>query len=366
MPDLPQIPLWAGIPLFLAILVLLVMIHELGHFITAKLGKVTVEEFAFGFPPRMLSVTYKGTDYSINWLPIGGYVKMLGEEDPSDPGSLASKPAWLRLIIMGAGSFMNFVLAVVLFAVVAMWPTDTLQGRVVIGEVAPDSPAAAAGFLPGDVVTRVNERVVASSADLQKFVQLNLGSETQVEVERGNRDRTTLTVTPRWAPPEGQGPLGVRISLANARVSQVSYGPLESIGIGFQQAFDTLTLTKNGLIQAFAGNRINQAVTGPVGMYQLTEAVTQASVSQGTIVPILTLMAFISMSLAIFNILPIPALDGGRMLFVVIEILRGGRRIAPEREAIVHVVGFAMLIGLIVVVSFSDITRIIAGESLIR
>ncbi len=376
MPELPQIPLWVGLPLFLAILIVLVMIHELGHFVTAKLAGVKVEEFAFGFPPRLFSVRHGETDYSFNALPLGGYVKMLGEEDPGDPRSLAAQPAWVRIVIMAAGVVMNFVLAVVLFAAAAMIPVQQTVGRVTIQEVVPDSPAALAGLQPGDQILRVNGRFVETFGDVQTAIQLNLGSPTTFEVERtgalaipgqrGAANRFEVVMTPRWAPPPGQGATGVRIALANPRVVETTLPIWEAVPRGFQTAFDTLLLTRNGLIQAFSQGAGQQAVTGPVGMYQLTEVVTQASVSSGSIAPLLTLMGFISMSLAIFNILPIPALDGGRILFVLVEILRRGKRIAPEREAVVHLVGFAMLIGLIVVISFADVARLVSGESLFR
>lgn len=375
MPELPQIPLWVGIPLFMAILIVLVMIHELGHFVTAKLAGVKVEEFAFGFPPRLISIRRGETEYSFNALPLGGYVKMLGEEDPGDPRSLAAQPAWVRIVIMAAGVVMNFVLAVALFAAAAMIPTEQTVGRVTIQEVVAESPAAEAGLRAGDQIVRVNGRYVETFADVQTAIQLNLGSPTTFEIERpetlipGQRaaaNRFEVVMTPRWAPPQGQGATGVRIGLANPRVVESTLPIWDAVPRGFQTAFDTLLLTRNGLISAVSQGAGQQAVTGPVGMYQLTEVVTQASVSTGSIAPILTLMGFISMSLAIFNILPIPALDGGRILFVLIEIARRGKRIAPEREAVVHLVGFAMLIGLIVVISFADISRLVAGESIFR
>lgn len=345
------------LPVFFGILLVLVMIHEAGHFVTAKLARITVEEFAFGFPPRLFSVRFRGTDYSVNWLPLGGYVKMMGEEDPHETGSFASKPAWIRLIVLAAGSGMNFVLAVGLFSASFMIPSDTVLGTVEVREVMPGSPAAMAGMETGDLILHVNEREITSIPDLQIAIRLNLGSPARFEIERAGAGVRYLDVTPRVAPPSGEGETGIMIGLLDPIETQVSYPIWEAVPRGLRQSFDLLTLSKNGIWAAFSRESSAPAVAGPVGMFQATEAIAATGPAN-----LLSWVAVISMSLAIFNMLPIPGLDGGRFSFVLLEILRRGRRISPERESMVHLAGFVFLIGLMVIVSYFDIARIVNGE----
>ena len=191
---------------FLFILIVLVVIHELGHFVTAKLAGIRVLEFGIGYPPRLFAVRRGDTEYSVNVLPLGGFVRLLGEEDPSDPKSLAAQPASTRLVVMGAGSFMNFVLAVVLFSVALMIPREMGIGRAVIAQVVPDSPAAKAGLKPGDVIQEVGGREIESVSDASYTIRLHLGEDTEMVVRRtepgtGEARDVTVSVRPRWAPP---------------------------------------------------------------------------------------------------------------------------------------------------------------------
>lgn len=349
-----------SILLFLIILLALVLIHEFGHFVTAKLARVKVEEFAFGFPPRLFSVRRGETEYSFNALPLGGYVKMLGEEDPSDPRSFAARPAWVRLVILVAGSFMNIVLAFALFSAAFMIPTPMVTGGVAVDRVFPGSPAEQAGLQPGDLLLEVAGREVTTVQDLQFAVQLNLGSRTEWVVERDGQ-RIVAALVPRWAPPPGEGESGIVVTILDPQVVDVSYPVWEAVPKGIQRGFDLFTLTKNGLIAAFSRDQGGAAVTGPVGMFQATEAVAQTGLTNLT-----NWVAIISLNLGIFNLLPIPMLDGGRVVFVFVEILRRGRRISPERESLVHLAGFVFLLGLIVVVSYMDIVRLLSGENPFR
>ncbi|NIQ08927.1 MAG: PDZ domain-containing protein, partial [Phycisphaerae bacterium] len=162
---------------FLGILAVLILAHELGHFVTAKASRVKVDEFGLGFPPRLLSIKRGETRYSLNAIPLGGFVKMAGEEDPKVPGSLASKGIGTRLLILSAGSLMNALLPLLLFSIAFMVPHDTLTGQVIVDEVAPGSPAASAGIESGDVILSINERTVHNINDLQRNIYLNLGEE---------------------------------------------------------------------------------------------------------------------------------------------------------------------------------------------
>src|SRR5579859_7345732 len=194
------------------ILLLLVFVHELGHFVTAKLSGITVKEFGFGYPPRLFGVTYKGTIYSLNLLPLGGFTRMEGEDGSEAsamrPGSFASKSKGTRTLVLAAGSLMNAILAPILLTAVFMIGMPTPTGTVLISAVQPDSPAASAGLQSGDAVQDVQGHPIHSVQDFRDQVQFRLGQPTTVTVQRASQP-TTITLTPRQNPPEGQGSVGV-------------------------------------------------------------------------------------------------------------------------------------------------------------
>lgn len=352
--------LGAAIPFF-GVLLVLVMAHELGHFVTAKLAGITVQEFGFGYPPRLFGVRFKGTDYTLNLLPLGGFVKMLGEEDPNQTGSFASKGVPARLIVLAAGSFMNAVLPVALLTTSLLIPHQVVVGDVRIEQVAEGSPAAAAGLQPGDIILRINERPVENIQDVGYNIQLNMGSPMTMTVRRGPETTRTVTVTPRWRPPQGQGATGIVIGMPDRRIEDRSLPFPQALGEGLQGTLDMPSQFKNELLMRFSGGGgPGAAVMGPIGIAQVT-----GEVAKGGIGNLLVFAAGLSMNLAVINMLPIPALDGGRIMFVLIEWVRRGRRITPEREGLAHMVGMAVLLGLIAVVSFNDIGRIIRGESIL-
>ncbi len=343
---------------FLAVFIPLVMIHELGHFAMAKLFRVKVMEFGLGLPPRLWGFRKGETLYSINALPLGGFVKMLGEEDPTDPRSLAAQRAWKRAIVLGAGAFMNAVLALVLFAVVLMTPQTVTVGDITVKEVAPDSPAAAAGLQPGDVIREMGGRKIETEGDLIRQVQLSLGGDTGIVLQRGT-ELVRVSLTPRWEPPPGQGPIGIVREMNNTRQVSRSDPFWEAAPNAGRQMADSLILMKNGIASWFVGERSPQDdALGPVGIARVTGEVADIG-----FVAVLLFAALLSLNLAIFNILPFPALDGGRLFFLAIEVARRGKRIPPQKEALVHLAGFAILIGLFVIVTFNDIARIVRGES---
>lgn len=334
---------------------LLVIIHELGHFFAAKASGIQVIEFGIGYPPRVFKFTYKGTIYSINLLPLGGFVKLLGEEDPTLPRSLASKSKLTRFIVLAAGSFMNAVLPVVIFSILFMVPQDVAVTDIVVKEVGVASPAARAGLLPGDVIKRVDNKSVDNGADLTYRIQLNLGSDTKVEFERAG-SMTSTSLTPRYNPPQGQGSIGITFDpTTNLRYVERSDPFWEAIPKAFQRTWETLIIFKNGIAQMFSGG--SKEVSGPIGIAKISGEVAREGFS-----PLFTLVALLSLNLAIMNMLPIPALDGGRVLFLVIEAIRG-KRIPAQKEALVHLIGFVILILLVVVVSYFDVARILSDGS---
>jgi regulator of sigma E protease len=417
----------------LLVLSVLVFVHELGHFVAAKRTGVTVEEFAFGYPPRLLRywqgegeavidgkkliigrqadvsrkievgsrvayqvetgekgnslVTHiepvpedmsdekasrelkksvgvvgqltRGTEYTINLIPFGGYVRMLGEEDPSAPGSFASKTKRVRITVLVAGAAMNLVLAILVFAVAFMLgaPQVVATDNVMISSVASGSPAEMAGLRVGDIVVSIGDSPVASPEELVALTNQHLGQEVLLTVRRGS-DTLEVRLTPRVNPPEGEGAMGITIQPAVSEINLKYYPVGEALLMGVQETFSVIALTASvpilllrGLIPAELLRPI-----GPPGIVQQTASAVQASVQTGWWFPVLNLVGLISTALAITNLLPLPALDGGRIFFILVEAVRG-RRIDPAREGFIHLIGLAILMVLMLVVSYYDIVR---------
>ncbi len=409
--------------LIVPVLAFLIFVHELGHYLAAKRFGIKVLEFGFGFPPRMFGVRYGETLYSINWIPLGGFVRMLGEDNaagvpdsaeqarlesanPDSGRRFTDQTPLKRAIVLVAGSFMNFLTPLVIFTIIFLLPRDVPVGTVQISGVAPRSPAAEAGIRPGDQILAVNGERVRNHYDLIDKVNSYLGIETELNIRRGSIVSglgqspefavvETVTVVPRSDPPSfrvveavtdpqtqvslrearrydgqlevgdtlSQGAVGVIIGTGNVRFVKERQPPLRAVPDAAGRIWEILTTTKDAF-QQWAGGGPNPGFTGPIGIAQITGEVAEASDQYGLTI-FFELVAFLSISLGIINILPIPALDGGKLVFVVIEWIRGGKRVSPRKEGLVHLVGFAVLIGLILVVSFFDISRILSGESLI-
>ncbi|MEA2642128.1 MAG: regulator of sigma protease [Chloroflexota bacterium] len=338
------------------ILVFLMVAHEFGHFITAKKSGIVVEEFAIGFPPRLLSTVRGGVRYSLNLIPLGAYVKMLGEEDPTAPGSFASQSRWVRAMVLVAGAAMNFIVAVLIFALAYGTGAPEVQSYdVQIASIVQGTPAADAGLQAGDVVRSVAGKPVTTLEELQKSIQQELGQTVPVQIERDGQPMT-IQVTPRANPPDGQGPLGIGIRATNVISAPVQHNPIQSLGYGLQTATDIVRLTLAAPVMIFQGKLAPEAAR-PVGLPGMTQVAGQAAaqaVQSGWWFPILMIAGLISAGLAVTNLLPIPALDGGRLLFVLIEAIRG-RRISPEREGVIHLVGMVFLLSIMLLVSYYDI-----------
>lgn len=342
------------------VLSVLIIVHELGHFIAAKATGVPVEEFGIGFPPRAYGRKWRGTIYSINWIPFGGFNKIAGEVDPAVPRGLASRSYGVRLLVLGGGIVMSLLLPFVLLSLAYMVPHDIVSGQVVIEDVSPNSPADIAGILPGDAIISVNDNPLRNASELSRYVQLNLGKEMTLSLEHADATIETVSLTPRWQPPEGEGSMGViDIQTEDAVIISESYPPWEAIPIGARSCIEALVLYKNGIFGMILGT-IPFTPAGPVGIVQIAGAAAQSGVS-----PVLELTAFISIAIAITQLIPFPALDGGRMLFVLLEWIRRGKRVSPRTEGIVHSIGFMVLLALLVLITYQDIFRWISGESLI-
>ncbi len=360
--------------IFILMLGVLVIVHELGHFLTSKWLGVPVEEFGLGFPPRLLGAVKDDADqwhvfrgqkapklegqstthtiYSLNWIPVGGFVRPAGEDNPSVPGGLAAAPKRVRLVVLAAGVTANLIFAFCIFTVGYMlgWPQPMDKGVQILA-VAAGSPAEAAGLKTGDTITRLDGQALTPS-EFISYTRSHLGQPIALDVERKGQSQA-LTVTPRTQWPEGQGPMGVSIGTAIALVSYPL--PTAAYNAGLEIAFqiDQLAHLPGRLLR----NEIPAAQArpvGPVGMYDLTRMQVEASQQAQAPYPILGLFGLISIALAVTNILPLPALDGGRIVFVLIEAVRG-RRIDPAYEGMVHMAGLVALLILMLVITYQDI-----------
>jgi regulator of sigma E protease len=365
---------------FIGILVVLVLVHELGHFLVAKRAGITVEEFGIGFPPRIGSVMYRGTRYSLNWIPLGGFVKMLGEDGDVEirrlreqglteaevehamAGAFNRRPIWIRVGVLLAGVAMNFILAAALFAVALSMPALIGEGPLTVTEIQADSPAE--GTLePGDVIVGVDNRRFERSADLTDYVAEHGGEAVSLQVERDGRP-LDIEIVPRVVSDEdranGIGPIGFaydpeRIIEEPSTVE----GPIDAVAQGTGAAWMIAVQIPGGLADAVGGliglNPEAPDARGPIGIAQETGRVLEAPlVSQ------LFFVGLLSVNLAVLNVLPFPPLDGGRIAVVVMEAIRR-RRLPAEREALIYLTGFAVLIALVILISILDIQRLITG-----
>lgn len=351
---------------FLIVLSVLILVHEFGHYWAAKRAGVLVEEFGLGYPPRIYSKKIGETIYSINLLPFGGFVRLHGEiseEGVTNPQrSFGNKSKKARISILLAGVTMNILLAIVAFATVYSFsgiPKVTENVRVI--DVVPGSPAQTAKILVGDVVKKVDGEEVTTVSGFIKIVEDNKGDKLTIELERIKGDEKTLEkvrITPREDPPEEEGPLGVVISSTEVYYPPIWQRPFIGIYYGVKEALFWGVTMVTGFIGLFANlfkGQVPQDIAGPVGIFALT--------SEAAKYGILTLINFVgilSINLVILNILPFPALDGGRLMFIGIESVIG-RKILPKIEATINAIGMIILISLLVAITVHDVRRLVSA-----
>ncbi|MCP4425674.1 MAG: site-2 protease family protein [Chloroflexi bacterium] len=347
--------LWA-IGGFFIVLTPIVLVHELGHFWAARLSNIRVEEFGFGLPPRALTIAERnGTIFSLNWIPLGGFVRPAGEDDPNVPDGLAGASKRARFFVLVAGAGANMIMAFVIFWIIAMMGTPA----VAITGVNPDSPAAGAGIQAGDVVLEV-EGVKADSTRVIAAPMYAKGGQTvEMLILRDGRE-IALSVVPRETgnyDPEVEGPIGVALGMASGG-ERIIRNPIEA-AVNSGQAIGNYV----GLFVSVPGMLIRGELSPEearplsiVGISQIAGQSVEVTTETRDLFPLLNMMAFISVALGLTNLLPIPALDGGRIMFVFIEAVRG-RRIEPEREGMVHVIGMLVLLGLMALMMVQDIVN---------
>lgn len=358
--------------LFLLVLTLLVFVHELGHFLAARLFKIRVDEFAIGFPPRIWSFVKKGTRFAINLVPLGGYVKIHGEGETDEltPDSILAKPRWQQAVVLVAGVTFNIITTFLLLTLAFMigtkssaagFPVDKISDRAIsVMFVSPDSPASVAGLKAGDEIIAVENSKVQlattslSVASIQEAISTSEGSVLfTVEPAGATGSTTVLNIVPKDGVVAGKKAIGISMD----EIGQVKLGFFESFIYG---AKSTYVLTHNvvtGLWDFFTGifssnggaKAALASVSGPVGI----ASIVGSSAAQG-FSALLVITAIISANLAVLNLAPFPALDGGRLVIVAIEgIIR--RRLNPKVVAWVNTIGFLLLIGLMIAVTFKDV-----------
>lgn len=426
------------------LLVILVVIHELGHFATARAMGVKVLEFGVGFPPRAfgfytgntpvlmdgatrfvgmsgpsdlgrgqqvkVSSTEDGQGnlvarkielsgrrkngsqdeedeqarpgeadllkhegkvrsagdgsfvladllYSVNWAPIGGFVRLAGEANPNIPRSLASKGTGTRFLVLIAGPLMNAILPLVIFTVLLMIPQEVLVGRLVIAEVGERTGAAEAQVKPGDIVLMANGSDIENRLEFTREINLNGGSPMEMLVERGGQE-VMLLVRPKFDTESARWLVGVIPELVDTRIESRSEPIWEAVPNSFVNTWEMLVLVKQAIGGAF-GEGSSPEFSGPIGIAQITGEITRDNGWYGW----LGVGILLSINLAILNVLPIPMLDGGRIFFVVLEWARRGKKIPAEKEGMVHLIGFVLLLGGIVLISVNDIGRLLDGRT---
>jgi regulator of sigma E protease len=238
-----------------------------------------------------------------------------------------------------------------------MIPHDMVSEKVQVQEVASGSPAQVAGIEPGDTILAINGRQIKNRGDVGYIIQLNLGSEVNILLQRDELGQKEVTLKPRWNPPQGQGATGITIIGVDSTIVRESYPIWKAVPSSITHCWEILILFRNEVVGWFIRGTAPQ-LTGPIGIAELTGEMVKAGIS-----PLLEFAALISINLAIINLFPFPGLDGGRIIFVAIEWVRRGKRISPKREGLVHLIGFIVLIVLLVVISYYDIAHIIQGES---
>jgi regulator of sigma E protease len=343
---------------FVIILGLLLFFHEFGHFIVARLFKIEVEEFGFGLPPRIVRLfTWKGTEFTINWIPFGAFVKPKGENDPDVPGGLSSANPWVRLAVLLAGPAMNLLVGIIVLVIFSLSVGKENLSIVRIATVSPSSPASQAGLLPGDIVVEANQEKIDGADKLVSITKSNLGNEISLTYLRKNQ-KTTVRVIPRQNPPSGQGPLGVGLG---SGYDPITFG--EAWGVAVNAAVEQgkqLILLPYHLIKGTITPEQAQ-LRGPIGMLQIFGEISRldaqaAPASTGGSPPMgrLNFVALISIALGLTNLMPIPALDGGRILFVLPELVLR-KRVPARYENTVHMVGLAALLILMVLITVNDV-----------
>ena len=359
---------------FILILGLLVLVHEFGHFIAAKKNGVYVEEFGFGYPPRLFSFRFKNTLYSINLIPFGGFVKLYGEETgeldaetitdktikkPLPSQAFTNKKPWQKLVILCAGVLGNFLLGWVLISILFTQGIPTPTKDVIVDRVATNSPAQYAGLEPKDILLEItiNDKIfkLKSTNDLINLSKKYAGQEFAIKIKRADAEKT-ISITPRKNPPTGQGPLGIVITSFIEKRYPWYQAPFFGLVEAFNITSKIVSELGKTLFQLITFKKPQIDVAGPIGIAQFTGQAIKFGRNA-----VLEFIALLSLNLAVLNILPFPALDGGRLVFVIYEWI-SKKRVNKNLERYLNLAGFSILILLALLISISDVIKLIKKE----
>ncbi len=364
----------SAILLFIIILLVLVIVHEFGHFIVAKLTGMRVDEFAFGFPPRLFGKKFGETFYAINLIPLGGYVSIFGENGSEEdkklhgathhPRAFGNRPWWAQLLVLIAGVTMNMLLALVIFIGISygdvkMSTADEIYGSrvhdasLVVVEVSKESPAFKAGILPGTTLLRVTngskEADLTSTESLISFIGTNPNTPFTISYISPDNQKKSTTIASVYGIVPNKKALGIAVD----EIGTVKISALEAIPLGYERTVELTKMTFTGLLSVFTsvfkGESVLSSLSGPVGIAKIV-----GETSEYGYTAVLTLVAALSINLAIFNILPLPALDGGRIVVVLIETI-SRRKVPFKYYSWVNVLGFGFLMLLLIVVTYNDL-----------
>ncbi len=341
---------------FVVALSSLLLAHELGHFLIGKLFKIEAEEFGFGYPPRALKLFKWGnTEFTLNWIPFGAFVRFKGEDDPTIKGGFYAANKWQRLGTLLAGPTMNILMGILLFSFVISQAGYSNMDIIEISLVEPESPAFEAGMLVDDELITINGQNVQSMLDVGELIQTNLGEEVEVTVLREGEE-VNLTLIPRANPPEGQGAMGI---VMQHPVQNINY--IQSIPLGAQMAWQQVKdiFSLPGMLIRGEVSSGELRPLSPKGLYDVYAQVRESEREFEEEIPSLAILnvawffAIISTALGISNLLPIPALDGGRILFILPEIFTG-KRVPAKYENAIHMLGYFTLLALMAYVFLQD------------
>lgn len=325
----------------------IVFIHELGHFLFAKKAGVRIHEFAIGMGPKIYSFKKGETIYSIRLLPLGGYVAMEGEDsDSKDPRAFGNKSILQRASILFAGPFFNILLTVVILIPVFMFIGNPSKPTTTLKQVGENSIAQKAGIHAGDTITEINGEDINSWNELSKGIQGSDGKELTITIDRDGKEKD-IKVTPEFK--DGKYLIGI--------YPKNESDILGSVGNAIKATINMTIAMITFVGQLITGNLpsgVGESVAGPIGVISIVADATRSGV-----ISVLQIAAIISLNLGVLNLLPIPALDGGRLFFLFIEFLRGGKKIDPEKEGMVNLIGFAVLMLFMLFVTYKDIVRLV-------
>ena len=345
-----------GIIWFIVILGGIVLVHEFGHFIFSKIFGVYVYEFSIGMGPKLLHFKKKKgeTEYCLRLIPIGGFVSLAGEDADDNTKipknrKLYTKPVWQRFIIMVAGAMNNFIFAFLLLFIMALI-FGSVSTKPIVSKVSKDYPAYTAGIEKGDRILKIDDNYISSWGEVQLYIQTSNGKEMDFVVRDKNGNKKELKITPKVVEEEGgEKRFLVGISTSN----KVKYGFVNSLSYAVETTASLYKLMLTTLKQLFTGAVSVKDMSGPVGIYTVVD-----SQAKNGLASILYLTAYLSMNVGVIKLLPFPAFDGGRVLFLIIEKIRG-KKIPAKTEGIVNTIGFGILMLLMLFITVNDILRLI-------